>query len=688
MGRLIKWLAGLFVVLLLLLVAAVLILPKVIDPNDHKQEIIAAVKEQTGRDLALNADLQLSVFPWLGVETGDVVLGNAQGFGNDPFAKVRELGLRVKVLPLFSGQVEVDTLVLDGLALNLSVDKSGRNNWDDLAGDKSADKQGAKSADEASSDAGFALHIQGVKITDAQVSWNDQRSGDAYVLSNLHLTSGAITSGVPVPLEAGFLLESTQPARQMRLDIKGKLTFDEGAQRLAIPDLGVDVQLQGDGLPSEGLAIALGAGVDADLGGERLALSKLQVQGAGLDLQGELQVSGFKSKPEASGKLVLAKSDLRQVLAGLGVMVDTADPKALSAVNAEFGLRQQGDVYRIEPFKLGLDQSSLVGQLRVTPGKVLALHGKFDVDQMDIDRYLAPKKEDGDAPAQPAAQQAADDPLAVLRTLDIDLSLTVKQLTAAKAKMQDVQVRLRNKAGQLHIDPLQASLYDGRLKAAISVDARSKQPKIHAVKSLSGIDLGKLLADVAGEDRLLGKGDVKIDVTTVGLAEAEQRKSLNGHGSLRLSDGAYKGVNVAEMIRKAARALGMDDGTADTGTANQTDFSEMTASFTARNGVISNQDLQAKSPLLRLSGKGQINLAADTIDYRLTTELVQSLEGQGGRAADKLAGVPIPVKIEGNLSDPKYKPDLESAVASRAKKRVEREVKKAIEGKLKGLFGR
>ena len=133
MGKLIKWLFGLVALLVVLLVAAVIVLPMVVDPNDYKDQIVDVVKKQTGRDLQISKDLNLSVFPWLGVETGGVTLSNHKDFGDQPFAQIEELGLRVKLVPLLSKQIEVDTLVLKGLNLNLVRNKQGATNWDDLA---------------------------------------------------------------------------------------------------------------------------------------------------------------------------------------------------------------------------------------------------------------------------------------------------------------------------------------------------------------------------------------------------------------------------------------------------------------------------------------------------------------------------------------------------------------------------
>ena len=108
MASLLKWLIGLIIVVVLLIVAAVVVLPMVVDPNDYKPQILATAKEKLGRDLAIEKDLKLSVFPWLGIETGGVRVGNAAGFEAASFAEIDQLGVKVKLMPLLSRQVEVD----------------------------------------------------------------------------------------------------------------------------------------------------------------------------------------------------------------------------------------------------------------------------------------------------------------------------------------------------------------------------------------------------------------------------------------------------------------------------------------------------------------------------------------------------------------------------------------------------
>ena len=127
--KILGWIIG---GLLVVILAAVVILSLMFDPNDYKDTVAELVREQTGRELVIEDDLELSVFPWLGVETGAVSLSNAEGFGDQLFARLERMQVRVRLWPLLSRQVEMGEIILSGLRLNLARDSEGRTNWDDL----------------------------------------------------------------------------------------------------------------------------------------------------------------------------------------------------------------------------------------------------------------------------------------------------------------------------------------------------------------------------------------------------------------------------------------------------------------------------------------------------------------------------------------------------------------------------
>jgi AsmA protein len=694
MGKLLKWILGIVVGLVVLIALAAVVLPMVIDPNDYKGQIVAAVKKQTGRDLEIADPLKLSVFPWLGIETGGVTFGNAPGFGKQPFAQVRKLGVRVKLMPLLSRRVEVDTLVLDGARLNLQKNAQGVTNWDDLsASGKQARQPEAGGQGKGETGPGLAaLRIQGIQLSDARIRWDDAQSGAHYVLDGVHLKTGALRAGAAVPVAAGLVLTGEKPRLRVVLDLNTTVKASHDFKRIDLHDLTLTIDGKGEGLPSDGLELKLDTEAALDLAADTLKLDKLRLSGPQTEISGAVDIAKLRTAPQLTGDLKLSETNLKQLARVFGAPIETTDPKALTRVSATIHLAHEGKATRLDPFHITLDDTQASGFVRILNPKGPVVRARLDVDSIDLDRYLPPAGKEAPAGSKsaPAAKRAGGDPFAALRPLDLQADIKIGRLVVSKAKMQDVTVHIRSQHGVLKVAPIAARLYQGKLDGDLTLDARHKTPKVHVVKHLVGIQIGPLLKDVMGEDKLLGRGDVHLDLRTVGLSEAQVRRSLNGNGRFVFADGAYKGVDIVKLI-KTASGRGAGPRTQSGNSQDKTEFTELKASFTARHGVISNQDLSAKSPLLRLGGKGTVDLASNRIDYVATVKLVASLQGQGGAAADQLKGVPIPVRIKGALDKPSYSLDIGAILSEKAKqqvrKKVENKVRKALGDKLKGSLG-
>src|SRR5215212_6352053 len=116
--------AGLIGLLIVTLVCVVIF----VDPNDYRDDIEKLVEQKTGRELTLGGELKLSVFPWIALETGPASLGDAPGFGPEPFISIRQSHVGVRLLPLLRGTVEVGNVRLDGARVRMITDEKGRDN--------------------------------------------------------------------------------------------------------------------------------------------------------------------------------------------------------------------------------------------------------------------------------------------------------------------------------------------------------------------------------------------------------------------------------------------------------------------------------------------------------------------------------------------------------------------------------
>ena len=356
-----------------------------------------------------------------------------------------------------------------------------------------------------------------------------------------------------------------------------------------------------------------------------------------------------------------------------------------------------------------LADSSFKARLGVEGFAAPAIRFDVEVDQLDVDRYLA--RAPAGAKQKPAAEGGPEQrfDLSGLRALRADGALKIGALKANNVKGTNVQLALKANGGRVALDPVTADFYQGKLASAITINAAPATPTFAVRHRFNGISVGPLVKDLADSDIIEGKGDVAADVTSQGNTVSALKKALNGAASLKLADGALKGIDIAGSIRAAKAKLGALRGeqaqAADS--KARTDFSELTATFKIANGVARNNDLDMKSPLLRVGGAGEINIGADSLDYLVKATIVGTSKGQGGRDVEDLRGVTVPVRVSGPLAAPSYKLDFGRAATDTAKQRLTDELQKRLGGgaakdgagkdaaksgstrdALRGLFGR
>src|SRR5690606_36771397 len=186
MGRLFKLIGIVIGALVVLVIAVAVGVALFFDPNDYKDQITAAVANATGRELTLEGDLELSVFPSLSISLGPARLSNAEGFGDQPFAEIERAALDLDLLPLLSRRISIGEATLDGLVLKLARDAQGRNNWQDLGGgaDAAADEPAAPESGGAGA---VDLGIDEIRISNSEVTWNDAATGSRWTLGNFGL---------------------------------------------------------------------------------------------------------------------------------------------------------------------------------------------------------------------------------------------------------------------------------------------------------------------------------------------------------------------------------------------------------------------------------------------------------------------------------------------------------------------
>lgn len=324
------------------------------------------------------------------------------------------------------------------------------------------------------------------------------------------------------------------------------------------------------------------------------------------------------------------------------------------------------------------DESSIQAKLGMNKFKNGALTFDVAVDRLNLDKYLPPKNPN--APKTNEPEQPFD--LSGLKALNASGIVKIGSLQVNNVKASNVSLTIRAAGGKVDVSPMSASLYQGTLAGGVSVNANTNAFSIK--QNLMGININPLMKDAINKDILEGRGNINLDMTTTGNTPSALKKALNGSAAINLRDGAYKGINLAKSFREAKAAISMNkDKVQEAKKEDKTDFTEMKISASIKNGVATSNDLDAKSPFVRLGGAGTVDIGQSTMDYVAKATVVGTSGGQDAKDLAQLKGVTIPVKVFGPLDAVKY----EIQYAAMAGSVVSDKAKSAVEDKLKGALG-
>ena len=245
MGRPLKILGLILGAVLVLIVLVGVVVSLIFDPNDYKQQIAQAVEDQTGRELTLEGDLELKVFPWLKIGVGAAALSNAPGFGETSFASIDSAALSLKVLPLLSGKVAIGEASLSGLELNLARNAAGVSNWEDLSGP--APETPAEAPEDAGGAPAVDLDVAGIRVSDARLSWRDATTDQNFELTDLNFDAAGLGANKSFPLSLSFRLAGDGLTTTVEADGKTRINLADNTYEL--DDFEVVINGEGEAWP-------------------------------------------------------------------------------------------------------------------------------------------------------------------------------------------------------------------------------------------------------------------------------------------------------------------------------------------------------------------------------------------------------------------------------------------------------
>lgn len=604
---------GALVLAVVALAAALLLLP------GEKIAGIAAdrIEALTGRQLTIAGETRLSYYPVLGVRTGPVSLSNAPWSERGPMFQADSLQIGVDLMALLGGDVRITELEAEAPAILLERNAEGAVNWDLLPA-------GAASGAEAPAPGGAARQItlDRLHIRKASIRYIDAAMASDQRLEGLELGLSLPDSSGPADLTLG-------------LDLPGGRISGEGrvAQAMTFLDGGVS----------------------------ELSLS-FEAPGGSARFEGRGGIA-----PEADGHLVLSVSDADRLLAVLGEGATL--PGALAGdlgFDGQVTLTSDGQVALRSGTLRGAGNVAAV-EADITPGPVTRVTAQVVADRLDLSAFTGGGSSGSGGSSGTGGWSNAPIDASALNLIEGTVALSAGSVDLGVTQLSQLRSQITIDRARAVATISQMGIFGGGVTGQLVANNRAGL-SIGGDLSAAGVDLARMLDELAGIDRFTGSADAGLNFLASGNSVQAWMSSLSGSGRLSTGRGTISGIDLDRVLRS---------GDVSGGT---TIFDATEASFSIAGGVLSNDDLEMRLASITATGEGTVDLGQQRLNYLFTPVALKDDEGRG---------IAIPVRIRGPWASPQILPDLERAIQlnadldtqqieDNAKERVRAEVEDAL----------
>ncbi len=616
--KILKILSLVVVVLVLVVGAALFLIP-------HERilnQALERIENTTGRKIQVLGGSRITVFPNLGVQARDVIVSEAKD--GLPFGEVtaKELNISVKTLPLISGDIELNRLLLDGADITLLQAAAVRDTSEADQDNQASDK--VNEADDNHDDQKEILDgisFEAVELKDAVVRYQTGAQEKTYTLNDVNalLVPVAETDGLKFNLNAKYL--------QMNFDL-----------RVGVPSLSALMAKKGSADILFKSPIA------------RIALLAKQPLGMERDIELDATVND---------------------IAGLLTVLEQSSQNWPASLGNSFSLKADAhvtdSVVEAKSVEFDFAKNSVRGALRLGFSDGLRLSGALDLGAFSWPegRETSAQNSAGSNTANAATSGWSTDPVSIpkLDFITADLTITAQSLTYGPYRGSAIQAAVLLKNSILTANIAQLSTFGGDIAGNVILDTR-KSLGVDGNIVATGLNANDLVRTFSDTNLIEGELNLTSNFSASGNSMAALMGSLGGEGQLSMDQGRYTGIDLDKILRS---------GDLKTGT---TLFDRASASYSMVKGVLTNDDFLLSLPDGEMRGAGTVNIGDRSLDYLMTQKSLK---------AGNSKGFAVPVRLKGSWDNIQILPDLEAAVEKNLEKELkaaEEKIKKDVKDRI------
>lgn len=683
------------------------LLTKLVKPEVFKEQLAEAIALKTGRQVSIQGNMGVTIFPKLGATLNDVTLSNSAYFSNQIFAHAGKIEVKVAALPLFLGKVKISKFIFKDLTLNLERKASGVDNWSDLLNYENGDDEASMTNDKSLPE----LQITNAAFTNANIKFDDYQLAKHVKLEHLNLESNGINlGGHSFSVHAQGRIVNDNPHLDgdfscdgnVVLDVPNRLYMAQGVRfsgSLITPPL------------QQRVNFALGANVKVDVNKQEVAIDNLRMQLANAVATGRMHAINIIYAPEVVGDIDIARFDPKPLLKALGILPnvmkkdgepETLQERAWQSLSLQASIQTTSKFLKVPRLEIHLNDTVVGGSGSYSHFNDKLVVFNFDVNKLNLDQYI---------PAVASLSSSANNKVSVvnsqrktkhklwhafrrtgsfahvnkelpdiahsaspvkieflplLRQIVFNGDIHVGDLQLSGMHFKDVSMQIGSDNGDIDINPFSCKFYQGTIYGELAVNMKKNIPSFNINANISNTRIKSLFEDIFGDEKIDGIGALKFKLTTKGDSRELLLRNLHGSGNLHVVRGMLLGIDVPYQIEKVRALINGVAPQLEESQPPTTHFGQLNANFSLINGVANTRDLLLEAPDFKVKGKGSANLATQNLDMQLEASYINK------------ASFYVPIMVTGTFTSPNIKPDVAVFVGRLLKEAVTQQLKKGV----------
>lgn len=235
MKKLFKLLVKIAVVCVILLAAGLIALRIMFPPEKLKAMAVDYAKNNLQREISFD---KIS-FNVIGVTLDNFALSENTTFQNGTFVKADKLVVKLALMPLLKKRVEISTVSVDGLDVNVIKNKDGSFNFDTLIPSSDGENTPAETAQEDNSGLAFVLLADRIVLNNCNFTYKDLQTGMDASVNKLQVEIREFDLDNPFDVKIKFTTEYS--AARLNMTVPVSISLRTFLANLNMPEAYVTV---------------------------------------------------------------------------------------------------------------------------------------------------------------------------------------------------------------------------------------------------------------------------------------------------------------------------------------------------------------------------------------------------------------------------------------------------------------